>query len=157
MINKIFFLLAFALIAVPALAQDQEQFSKPVERLYMLPYDSVWNAMKATVLANQYPIVVEKKRDGQLETNVLMLVKTDSVEDIMGKYGELPFIASADWEWGESMLKCRLKQVDSVMHLSITAQLRAFDNHTTSKWQYFASNGKIENALFDEVEKRLGR
>ena len=151
-------LLCFIIIASAATcANAQNQYSKPVERIYALPFDTVWSALKASVLANQYRIVVDKKRDGQMETDVLMMVKTDSVLDVMNRYGEVPFIASADWNWGESQLKCRLKETDSVVHLSITAQLRAFDNHVTTKWQYFASNGKIENALFDDIEKRMGR
>jgi len=137
-----------------ALAQD---YSKPVERIYAAPYDSVWAALKQTVIAEKYQITVDKKREGDLETNVLMLVPGDSVEDVMGRYGELPFIASAQWQWGQSQLKCKLTQVDTVVHLTITAQLRAYDNYTTNSWRYFASNGKIENDLFDEVEKRMGR
>ena len=133
------------------------QYSKPVERVYASPYDSVWKAMKETVIDNHYPITVEKKRDGVLETNVFMMVEADSVLDVMNRYGDVPFIPSAEWKWGQSQLKCIVKQVDTVVHLLITAQLRAFDNHTTTKWQYFESNGKIENALFDDIEKRMGR
>jgi hypothetical protein len=144
----------FMMGASPVAAQD---YSKPVERVYAAPYDSVWAALKQTVTDAKYQITVDKKREGNLETNVLMMVASDSVEDVMGRYGEVPFIASAQWEWGQSQLKCKLTQVDTVVHLTITAQLRAYDNYTTNSWRYFASNGKIESDLFDEVEKKMGR
>ncbi len=135
----------------------QAQWSKPIERIYALPYDSVWKATKTTVVDSGYRVVTDKKQAGILETDVKMMVQDDSVLDVMNRYGEVPFIASAEWKWGQTQLKCIVRQVDTVVSLKITAQLRAFDNHTTSKWQYFPSNGIIENAFFDEIERRLGR
>src|SRR5690348_88035 len=150
-----FLIILCAGYSAPAFAQ--EEYSKPVERIYAAPYDSVWTALKETVKDAKYQINVDKKREGDLETTVLMMAPGDSVEDVMGRYGEVPFIASAQWQWGQSQLKCKLTQVDTVVHLTITAQLRAYDNYTTNSWRYFASNGKIENELFDEVEKKMGR
>ena len=147
----------FTVLILGGVSSAFAQYSKPVMRVYAAPYDTVWKALKETVIANKYVINVDKKREGDLETNVLILVNSDSVLDVMNQYGDVPFIPSAQWQWGQSQLTCRVKLVDTVVNLSITAQLRVYDNYTTNKWQYFASNGKIENALFDEVEKRMGR
>jgi len=131
--------------------------AKPVERIYAAPYDSVWKAVHGAVEDKQFKIVTDHKRDGILETDVYMVCEGDSVIDAMAPYGEVPFIPSADWKWGQSQLKAIVKQIDTVVRVRVFVQLRAFDRHTTSKWEYFPSNGKIENDLFDEIEKRLGR
>lgn len=146
-----------ALFLLAGMAPAFAQFSKPIERIYAAPYDSVWKAVKLAVGDSKYVIVVDKKKDGIIETDVKLHVEYDSIIDVMGQFGEVPFIPSADWKWGQSQLKCIVRQIDTVVHLKITAQLRAFDRHTTNKWEYFESNGKIENDLFDEVEKRMGR
>ena len=147
-------LLALILAVAPAM---RAQMSKPVERIYAAPYDSVYKAAKGMLEGHNYKVVVDKKRDGILETDVFMNVEYDSVIDVMTQFGEVPFIPSADWKWGQHSVKCIIKQVDTVVHLKIIAQPRAFDRHTTNKWEYFESNGKIENDLFDDVEKRMGR
>ena len=133
------------------------QMSKPVERIYAAPYDSVYKAAKGVLEGRNYKIVTDKKKDGILETDVFMVVEYDSIIDVMSQYGEVPFIPSADWKWGQLTFKAIVKQIDTVVHLKFIAQPRAFDRHTTNKWEYFESNGKIENDLFDEVEKRMGR
>ena len=133
------------------------QTAKPVERIYAAPYDSVWKAVKGAVEDKQFKIVVDKKRDRILETDVFMEVEGDSVIDGMAPYGEVPFIPSAYWKWGQTQLKAVVKQIDTVVRVRVFVQLRAFDRHTTNKWEYFPSNGKIEIDLFDEIEKRLGR
>jgi hypothetical protein len=149
-------LLAFIIIGLFS-TLAHAQWSAPVERVYALPYDSVWKAAKSVVVDSGYRVVVDKKQAGILETDVKMMVEKDSILEVMNQYGEVPFIASAEWKWGQSTIKCIVKQVDTVVNLKIIAQLRAFDNHTTSKWEYFPSNGIIENAYFDEIERRLGR
>jgi len=151
--NRLVAIVFFCGIAVAANAQ----YTKCIERIYALPYDSVWKASKAAVTEGQWKIITDKKKDGILETDVKMVVESDSIIEVMNQFGEVPFIPSADWKWGQNQVKLILKQVDTVVHLKVFAALRSFDQHTINKWAYFDSNGKIENDLFDEVEKKLGR
>jgi hypothetical protein len=159
----------FALLLTPRLhAQDQADTTKsaaasndtlgtPLLNEFNKDFDEVFKATKAGLEAAGYTVNYASKKRKQIETEFRQLANEDTFDDVMDKYGDVPYMRSPGWTTGRVKLFVTLEEIDSNRTaVKVLGQLSGYEERFTNRWHYWRSNGKLEdeamNAIVQAVE-----
>lgn len=115
-------------------------------------FDVTFKTVKAALETAGYVVNYSSKKYKRIETDFRQLASEENFNEVMDKYGDVPYMRSPGWTIGRAKLFLSLDPLDTNRtEVKVLAQLSGYEDRFTNTWHYWKSNGKLEEEAMDVI------
>ncbi len=146
-------LLSFVLGCAGAATQSQQSPGSDMVKTKKIPhnFDDVWPAVLETLNNQSWPIAVAEKQAGEIATEFVEIGF-----DEINKYGSCPMGFDSQIMRGRMKIESTLvRQSLYECSMSVAVSIHGWDEGSAKAWKNCESTGKVEELIYEGVNKRL--
>jgi hypothetical protein len=140
-------------------------YKEKYEATYQNSFESVWNAVKQSIIDLNCMIAQEKYSQtddgffkGKVESDYCVFsVGLDSTFDVLKRYSlELPLIRGGRWMTGRMKYVFNIEEKsDGSVYLLLRGEISGFENYVTHRVHFWKSNGYWETYILNRIKEKL--